>query len=71
MKYLEAEYYVSLLSGAEFHGAAHQKPARFQIVTNKRIKHPLEFGQVKIEIVYKKDLTNLPIQDFTVSTGYL
>lgn len=71
MKYWGADYYVSLLSGAAFHGAAHQKPPCFQVVTNKRIKHPLEFGQVKLEIVYKKNQKNLPLQDFTVRTGYL
>lgn len=71
MKYLQADYYVSILSAAAFHGAAHQKSARFQIVTNKRIHHPIEFGQVKLELIYKKCLSNLPLQDFTVSTGYL
>lgn len=71
MRYLEAEYYVSFLSAAAFHGATHQKPGRFQIVSNKRIKHPLEFGQIKLEVIYKKSLSNLPLQDFTVATGYL
>ena len=71
MKHLNLDYYVSLLSGARFYGASHQKPAKFQVVTNKRIKHPLDFGKVKIEIIYKKSLEKLPIKDFTVSTGYL
>lgn len=71
MNYLEAEYYVGLLSAAGFYGATHQKVARFQVITNKRIKHPLEFGQVKLEMIYKKKICGLPVQDFTVSTGYL
>ena len=71
MKHLKVNYYVSLLSGATFYGAAHQKPARFQFITNKRIKHPLEFGEVKLELIYKKSLTDLPTRDFVVSTGYL
>ena len=71
MKYLNANYYISLLSAAAFHGSSHQKPPRFQIITNKRIKHPLTFGQVKLEVIYKKSLSNLPLQDFTVATGYL
>ena len=29
MRYLEVEYYVSLLSAASFYGASHQKPGRF------------------------------------------
>ena len=71
MKYLQADYYVSLLTAASFYGAAHHKPAAFQIITNKRINHPLQFGQVKLELVYKKSLSDLPTQDFTMSTGYL
>ena len=71
MKYLEVDYYISLLSAAGFYGAAHQKPGSFQIITNKRIKHPLTFGQIKLEIIYKKSLANLPLQNFTVATGYL
>jgi predicted transcriptional regulator of viral defense system len=71
MKYNKAEYYVGLLSAAAFYGATHQKVGRFQVITNKRIKHPLKFGQIKIEIIYKKLLFNLPLQDFPVATGYL
>ena len=71
MKHLKAEYYTALLSAASFYGATHQKPARFQVITNKLIKHPLEFGQVKLEIIYKKQISGLPVQDFTVATGYL
>ncbi|AVP87929.1 hypothetical protein phytr_10010 [Candidatus Phycorickettsia trachydisci] len=71
MKYLRLDYYVSLLSAGLFHGATHQKPNCFQVVTNKQIKHPLKFGVVKLEMIYKKHLSNLPLQDFTVRTGYL
>jgi predicted transcriptional regulator of viral defense system len=71
MKYLHAEYYVALLSAAAYFGATHQKPARFQVISNKRIKHSLEFGQVVIELIYKDSLSYLPTQDFSVSTGYL
>lgn len=71
MKHLQADYYVGLLSAGLFFGATHQKPARFQVITNKRIKHSLEFGDVAIELIYKESLDALPIQDFVVSTGYL
>lgn len=71
IKYLNVDYYVALLSAAVFHGATHQKPAKFQVISNKRIKHSLSFGEVEIELIYKKSLSNLPTQDFAVSTGYL
>jgi len=71
MKHLKADYYVGLLSAGLFFGATHQKPARFQVITNKRIKHSLAFGDIVIELVYKKSLDGLPTQDFVVATGYL
>ena len=71
MKYLDAEYYVSILSAAQFYGATHQKPAKFQVISNKRIKRLLSFGEVEIEFIYKKSLLNLPTREFVVSSGYL
>ena len=71
MQYLCANYYVALLTAGLFHGATHQKPARFQVISDKRIKHPLAFGDVEIDFIYKKSVSELPTQDFTVSTGYL
>lgn len=71
MQHLKAEYYVGLLSAGLFYGATHQKPARFQVITNHRIKHTLEFGAVVIELVYKDSMAGLPTRDFVVSTGYL
>ncbi len=71
MKHIDAGYYVALLSAAGFYGASHQKPMVFQVVTNRRIKHSLKFGQVHIKLIYKKSLAGLPIKDFVVSSGYL
>lgn len=71
MQYLGAHYYVALLSAGLFYGATHQKPARFQVISDRRIKHPSIFGDVEIDYIYKKFVLELPIQSFTVSTGYL
>lgn len=71
MKHIDTEYYVGLLSAASFYGASHQKPMVFQVITNKRIKHSLKFGQVHIKLIHKKSLAGLPIKDFVVSSGYL
>ena len=71
MQYLDVNYYVALLSAGLFHGATHQKPARFQVISDKRIKHPSTFGDVEIDYIYKKSVITLPTQDFTVATGYL
>jgi predicted transcriptional regulator of viral defense system len=71
MQYMGAHYYVALLSAGLFHGATHQKPARFQVISDKRIKHPSIFGDVEIDYIYKKSVLELPTHDFTASTGYL
>ena len=71
MKHIDTKYYVALLSAAAFYGASHQKPMVFQIISDKRIQHSLNFGQVHIKLIYKKSLDELPTQDFIVSNGYL
>lgn len=70
MKHWNLPYYVCLLSAAQYHGASHQKPQIFQVMTNKQIKM-LHCGQLRIEFIYKKSLENLPTQTITVKTGYL
>jgi predicted transcriptional regulator of viral defense system len=70
MKHWGLKYYVCLLSAALYHGASHQKPQIFQVVTNKQLK-PMQCGKVKIEFIYRKTLENLPTQKQVVKTGYL
>lgn len=70
MKHWNLPYYVCLLSAAEYHGASHQKPQLFQVMTNKQIKR-LHCGKLRIEFIYKKSLEQLPTQSITVNTGYL
>lgn len=71
MKHLDMDYYACVLTAALYHGATHQKPGSFQIITQKRIKRELKFGLVHIDCIYKKSLNNLPTQNITVNTGYL
>lgn len=70
MKHWDINYYVCLLSAALYHGASHQKPQIFQVMTEKQLK-PLECGKIRIEFLYKKSLESLPIQKKVVKTGYL
>ncbi len=64
-------YYACLLTAAMHYGAAHQRPAVFQIFIDRRQKKRLKFGKVFIECFYKKDLNKLPTKNFQVRTGYL
>lgn len=71
MQYSNSNYYVALLSAGLFYGATHQKPVKFQVISDKRIKHRSKFGDVEIDYIFKKSIHGLPTQNFTVSTGYL
>ena len=71
MKHLGINYYVGLLSAAMYHGATHQKPNSFQIISDKQIRKNLKFGQISIDAIYKKSLANLPLKEIAVDSGYL
>ena len=43
MQHLKINYYVGLLSCAMYHGATHQKPNSFQIISDKQIRKNLKF----------------------------
>lgn len=55
MEHLDEPYYVALLSAAELHGAAHQRPQAFQVMlrTNRRA---LECGEVRVQFIARKDM---------------
>jgi predicted transcriptional regulator of viral defense system len=61
-KHLKINYYSGLLTAAMYHGATHQKPNSFQIISDKQIKRELRFGDVCIKFFYKKSLANLPLE---------
>ena len=48
MRYLDHQYYVGFLSAAEVHGAAHQRPQVFQVITDARL-NDRSFDRVRIE----------------------
>lgn len=55
MNHLDQKYYVGLLTAAALHGAAHQQPMAFQVITNKPTRNII-VGQVRIEFNYKKNI---------------
>lgn len=71
MQHLNIEYYVALLTAAQYHGATHQKPGSFQIICEKQLQRKFKFGKVWVDCVYKKSINDLPNQSITVKTGYL
>lgn len=68
MRYLKIDYYVGLLSAAALHGAAHQQPMVFQVITNK-VLNPIKAGRLRIEFHYKKKIDPAISQPTKTETG--
>lgn len=68
MEHLERQYYVGLLSAAEFHGAAHQRPQVFQVVINRALRDR-DFGRVRLRFITNRKAGDLPTRRVNVPTG--
>jgi len=70
MEFLGTPYYVGVLSSAQFHGAAHQKPMQFQVVAGQDLRD-VKFEQVHIRFIYCSKISSIPVQKIQVHTGYM
>jgi len=70
MAHLQEKYYAGLLSAAEYHGAAHQRPQVFQVVV-ARNKPEITCGKVRVMFVARKNMARIPTSDFKTPRGYL
>jgi predicted transcriptional regulator of viral defense system len=70
MHHLGEPYYVALLSAAELHGAAHQRPQSFQVMvgTNRR---SLLCGEVRVQFTARKDLERTAVVEKNTPRGPL
>lgn len=68
MKYLDQPYYVGFISAAQYYGAAHQKPQRFQVVTTRN-RLPIHCGRIHIEFIANKNMAVLPTKKFNTPAG--
>lgn len=68
MQYQRRPYYVSLLTAAALHGAAHQQPQEFEIITD-RPQRISEFGRVRLRFFVKSTIKKTPIQFVKTTTG--
>lgn len=57
MRHLKQPYYIGLLSAAALHGAAHQQPMTFQVITNKPTRD-ITVGQILIAFNYKNTISS-------------
>jgi predicted transcriptional regulator of viral defense system len=70
MRRLAQPYYVGLLSAAERHGAAHQRPQAFQVMTSVN-RRPIECGRVRIEFIARRHIQRVPNATISAPTGYV
>lgn len=70
MKEWRSDYYVGLLSAAEIHGAAHQRPQEFQVVTDKP-RRPIEISRYRIRFFKKWNIKDVPVIDQKTPTGFM
>ena len=61
-------YYVCLLSAAERHGAAHQRPQSTQVMVRKN-RQAIECGKVRIDFVARSGLRQMPITRLNTPRG--
>jgi len=59
MKFLGQPYYVALLSAAELHGAAHQRPQTFQVITSRATREA-EAAGLRIRFFKKANVAATP-----------
>ncbi|MCK9463430.1 MAG: type IV toxin-antitoxin system AbiEi family antitoxin [Proteobacteria bacterium] len=70
MKVGEEPYYVGLLSAAERHGAAHQRPQSCQVMVRKN-RAALSCGEVRVEFIARGDLEKMPVATVNTPRGVL
>ena len=68
MRHIGQPYYVGLLSAAALHGAAHQQPMVFQVVTNRPTRE-MRAGKVAIRFSMSALVERLPVLQLETETG--
>src|SRR5574340_1007839 len=70
MKELDEVYYAGLLSAAEYHGAAHQRPQVFQVVVANS-RRPVRCGKMRVEFISRKNAAKIPTEQRNTPAGVL
>lgn len=68
MQFLGQPYYVGILSAAALHGAAHQQPMLFQVITDRPTR-PARAGRVRIDFHVGRHVDKVTVVDVQTETG--
>lgn len=70
MKHLQRQYYVGLLNAAAYHGAGHQQPQEFTVITGLPPLRMKQSKSIKIQFVAKKEIPATGTEQRKTDTGY-
>jgi predicted transcriptional regulator of viral defense system len=68
MAHLARTYYVCLLSAAEIHGVAHQRPQVFQVMVDRQVRDRA-VGRARLRFYTRTGVDTLPVETRDVPTG--
>ncbi len=71
MEFLQRPYYVGLLSAAAYHGAAHQQPQEFFVITSLPALRATQRKGLKVNYISKKLINEELIESLKTESGYL
>lgn len=71
MRHLNRSYYVGLLSAAALHGAGHQQPQSFSVITEKPPIRPIELNNLKLRFPIKSEMPQTGIEQKKTPAGYI
>lgn len=71
MKYLQRPYYVALLNAAAFHGASHQQPQEYFVITDFPVLRPTQKRGLKINYISIKNIPESLIEKRKTESGYM
>lgn len=70
MAHLGEPYYVTLLSAAAYHGAAHQKPQLFQVMV-PQARRRIACGGVRVDFVARREMGDTPVANRNTPAGII
>ena len=70
MEHLKTPYYVGLLSAAQFHGAAHQRPQELQVLVPKN-RRTIVCGNIRVAFIARKSIGSVPTATVRTPRGDL
>jgi len=71
MGFLKKPYYVGLLSAAALHGAGHQQPQEFYVITQKPAIRPTRSKGIKINFNVKSIMPKTGLEERKTDTGFM